>query len=93
MSNVNISLKKEAYEFLKALKSRNKSFSDVVLEFKEKNNTSRNGKALLKYAGALNSLNIDWEAKERGMKGFRDSFNKRIVETKRKMEKLRNDRN
>lgn len=92
MGSINISLRKEAYEFLKALKSREKSFSDVVLEFKERSNALRSGKALLKYAGALKNLNIDWKAKEKRMKEFRDSFNRRIKETVRHMEKLRHDR-
>lgn len=34
MGSVNISLKKDAYEFLKSLKSDDKSFSEVILEFK-----------------------------------------------------------
>jgi predicted CopG family antitoxin len=34
MVGVNISLTKEAYDFLIVLKGRNKSFSDVILDFK-----------------------------------------------------------
>lgn len=35
MTSVNISLKKEAYEFLKARKTPGESFSDVILSLKE----------------------------------------------------------
>ena len=90
MGSVNISLRKEAYEFLKSLKSEEKSFSDVVLEFKDNKNV-KDGKSLLKYAGALKGLNIDWKAKEKRMKDFRESFNKHVEETRKKMEESRND--
>jgi len=91
MSSLNISLKKEAYEFLKSLKSSEKSFSDVILEFREKKG-KKDGKSILKYAGALKGIDIDWRAKEERMKEFRDSFNKRIEETRKKMGKVRHDR-
>ena len=90
MTNMNISLRKEAYEFLKYLKGRDKSFSDVVLEFKEKKKGTT--KDLMKYFGVMNNMNIDWEAKERRMKEFRDSFNKRIEETRKYMEKDRREK-
>ena len=35
MVNINISVKEEAYDFLKKLKSKDKSFSDVILSFKK----------------------------------------------------------
>ena len=35
MASINISLRKEAYEFLKKIKTKDKSFSDVVLSFKK----------------------------------------------------------
>ena len=37
MVNINISIKEEAYSFLKSFKAKDKSFSDVILEFKKKN--------------------------------------------------------
>lgn len=92
MTNVNISLKREAYEFLRALKGRDRSFSDIVLEFRQKKE-DKSGKSLLKYAGRLDVFNINWEVREKRMKEFRESFNKRIRETKRKMELSRDDRN
>ena len=91
MGSINISLKKEAYEFLRSLKDKDKSFSDVVLEFRE-NRGKKDGKSILKYAGALKGINIDWRVKEERMKSFRDSFNKRVEETRKKMEKIRHDR-
>jgi predicted CopG family antitoxin len=42
---MNISIKGDTYKFLKSLKGRNESFSDVILRFKEKKTT--NGKCLL----------------------------------------------
>ena len=88
MGSINISLRREAYEFLKALKTRDKSFSDVVLEFKDRGATSD----VMRLFGALKNANIDWKAKENRMKAFRESFNKLIDETRKKMERLRNDR-
>lgn len=93
MTNMNISLRKEAYEFLRYLKGRNKSFSDVILDFKDREKVvDRSGKSLLKYAGVLKDLDIDWELRKKRMKALRNSFNKRMSETRRKMEQLRNDR-
>lgn len=88
MSSINISLKKEAYEFLRSLKNRDKSFSDVVLEFREKN--ARDD--IMNLFGALKDSKIDREARNRNMKEFRKSLNNRITETRRKMEQLRNAR-
>lgn len=88
MVSINISLKREAYEFLKALKVKDKSFSDVVLEFKDIRATTD----VMRLFGALKNANIDWKAKEEGMKAFRDSFNKHVAETRKKMERLKNDR-
>jgi len=76
MGSVNISIKKEAYNFLASLKERNRSFSDVILEFKEKESARGSAKRLLKFAGVLKDL--DWDKKERLMRKFRESFNKRL---------------
>ncbi len=70
MASVNISLKRQAYEFLKSLKSENKSFSDVILEFKGRR---RN---ILDFFGVLKDS--DWSGKEKGMKELRASFNQRL---------------
>jgi predicted CopG family antitoxin len=35
MSSVNISIKKEAYDYLKSLKRETQSFSDIILSFKK----------------------------------------------------------
>ena len=79
MTNINISIKKEAHEFLKSLKSDNKSFSDVIIEFKESVSERKGSKeAVLKFFGALKDLGIDWEEKERRMKNFREDFEKSI---------------
>lgn len=87
MPSINISIKKEAYEFLKGFKTKDKSFSDVILELKENKYEKGSAKSLLRFAGALKNLN--WDEKEKRMKEFRQSFNKRIEETARKMESCR----
>lgn len=63
MASVNISIKKEAYNFLSSLKTNNKSFSDIILEFKKGNN-------LTKYFGVLKDINYD--------NSIRTSFNRRF---------------
>ena len=83
MASINISLKDEAYQFLKSMKSKDKSFSDVILEFKE---TKGSKERLMSFFDALNDIDIDWNAKERSMKEFRDSFNRRIGKTIKKCE-------
>ncbi len=88
MTSMNISIKKEAYDFLKNFKTKGKSFSDVILGFRE-NGKERSGKSLLKFAGGLKHLNIDWEEKEKRISKFRKDFNKRVEETIRYMEKSR----
>ena len=89
MASLNISIKKEAYDFLSRLKTKDKSFSDVILEFKENNEEKGTAKSLLRFAGALKDADIDWVEKEKRMKEFRHSFNKRIEETAEYMEKHR----
>ena len=87
MPSINISIKEEAYSFLKNLKTKDKSFSDVILELKENKYEKGSAKSLLRFAGALK--NPDWEEKEKRMKEFRDSFNKRIEEKEKRMESYR----
>ena len=77
MSSVNISVREEAYEFLSSLKTRDKSFSDVILEFKNNDKKDRSARSLLKYAGALKD--VDWKSRERDMKEYRDLFNKKVL--------------
>ncbi|MBI2507439.1 antitoxin VapB family protein [Candidatus Woesearchaeota archaeon] len=89
MTGITISIKKEAYDFLKSFKTKGKSFSDVILELKENKYKKGSAKSLLKFAGALKDLNIDWEEKERRMNKFRKDFDKRIEKTIKYMEKSR----
>ncbi len=69
MSSINISIRKEAYDFLKEFKTRDKSFSEIILGFKKEPN-------IMKFFGILNDL--EWDSKEKSMKSLRDSFNKRL---------------
>ena len=70
MTSINISVKKEAYEFLRNLKAGDKSFSDVILSFKKEK------KDIMRFFGVLKDS--DWENKEISMKKLRESFNKRL---------------
>lgn len=70
MASTNISIKKEAYEFLKNLKTAERSFSDVILSFKKEHN------GIIRFFGVLK--NIDWGEKEKNMQHLRGSFNKRL---------------
>ena len=69
MASINISVKKEAYEFLRNLKAGDKSFSDVILSFKKEQN-------IMRFFGVLKDS--DWDNKERNMKSLRESFSKRL---------------
>ena len=71
MTSINISIKKEAYEFLKDLKTKDKSFSEVILGFRGKRED------ITKFFGVLEGL--DWNEKEKNMKNLRGSFNKKLA--------------
>jgi len=87
MGSVNISLKKEAYEFLKSLRSRDKSFSDVILELKD---SKGNKNSILSVVREKRDIEIvDWKEKEKRMKNFRKSFNERIGKTTKLMKEAR----
>lgn len=83
MVSMNIAIKQDAYNFLSSLKSKDESFSDVILEFKDRGFAKKGSKeAILKFSGVLKDKGVDWGAKEQGMKSFRESFNKRLVHQK-----------
>ena len=91
MVNINISLTKEAYNYLKMLKGKDKSFSDVIIDMKERCHLRKGSKeAIMKYFGCLKDKNIDWDEREKRMKEFREDFNKRVESTIKEMRK--NDR-
>ena len=76
MASINISIKEEAYDFLSSLKSMEKSFSDVILEFKECKGNKEN---IIGLFGALK--NVNWEKKEKNMKELRKEFFDRVEHT------------
>ena len=79
MGSVNISIREEAYNFLRSLKSEDASFSEVILEFKKigvKRKGSKEG--IMEFFGILKDKNIDWKAKEKRMKMFRRDFDERF---------------
>jgi predicted CopG family antitoxin len=65
MSSVNISIKKEAYEFLKTMKTDERSFSDVILSFKKEPD-------LMRFHGALRAT--DWNLRAKEHKALRQEF-------------------
>lgn len=83
MTSINIAIKEEAYDFLKSLKDRDKSFSDVILDFRDRRKGT--AKDLMKYFGIMKNLNINWKEKEKRMMAFRESFNKKIGESRKNM--------
>ena len=70
MASINISIKKDAYEFLKKFKTEDRSFSDIILSFRKENND------VMRFFGSLKSSN--WDSKEKKTNEFRKSFNRRI---------------
>ena len=77
MGSVNISIKKEAYNFLASLKERDRSFSDVILEFKGRQMERKGSKeSIMKFFGVLK--NINWKEREKRMRDFRKEFNERF---------------
>ena len=70
MASINISIKKEAYDFLENLKTKDKSFSDVILGFRKEHSS------ILRFFGILKTL--DWDEKEKNIKNLRGSFNRRL---------------
>ena len=87
MASVNISLTKEAYGYLKMLKGKDKSFSQVILTIKNNEAEKGTGKSLLKFAGVLKD--VDWDKREKRMKEFRKSFNRRMEKTRKYMKEAR----
>ncbi len=81
MSNVNISLKKEAYDYLKLLKGRDRSFSEVVLDFKIKNTTA--SQDIMRFFGNLKESDKELKEKNERMGSFRESFAKRLAQIKK----------
>lgn len=76
MTSVNISLTEEAYGYLKILKGKEKSFSDVVLELKAEKKEKGRAKDLLKFAGVLKDS--DWDSIEERMRVFRKEVEERL---------------
>lgn len=74
MTSTNISIRKDAYDFLKSLKSEDKSFSDVIIELKNANRNKNNN--IMKFFGILKE--VDWETRKKSMKELRNSFEKRL---------------
>lgn len=86
MGSVNIAIRDEAYQFLKSMMKKDESFSDVILKLKGKKGNKEN---VMRLFGALKDEDIDWEVKEKRMKEFRDSVEKRIEQTTKYMEETR----
>lgn len=89
MTSTNISLRKEAYEFLKRLKTKDKSFSDIIMEFREFGHKKGSNEIVLDFI-ENESLNIDWRNKEKDLKEarkeFEDELDKRILKNKEELQ-------
>jgi predicted CopG family antitoxin len=70
MASINISIKKEAYDFLNQFKQNDMSFSDVILSFK------KDDKNIMKYFGKLKG--VDWNKRKKEMNFFRKSFEEKL---------------
>lgn len=70
---MNISIREEAYAFLKSLKAGNRSFSDVILGFKEQAQGSAD---IMRFFGVLQD--VDWEERKKEMVGLRREFEERL---------------
>ncbi len=88
MGSVNISIRKEAYEFLKSLKAEDESFSDVILEFKE-NKSAKKGsfEAIVNCLNDFDSESVNWKEFESRIRKNRDKSKKRIQEVRKYMGK------
>ncbi len=78
MSSTNISIRKEAYDFLRSLQDGRKSFSEVILGLKEKQERKGNKEVVLSYFGAVENKKIDLKKTEKNIKDFREEFDNRI---------------
>lgn len=92
MASINISLRKEAYEFLRTLKTGSKSFSDVILELRERRRDRESARSLLRFAGVLNKAGVDWKEKEKRTRAFRDAVSGKVAEVAKDMEAGRKQR-
>ena len=73
MVNINISIRKEAYDILTLLKGESKSFSDVIVDELGKKKTA------LDFFGGLKDVDINWETEKKERKEFRKSFERRLA--------------
>ena len=67
MASINISIKKEAYDFLNHFKRDDMSYSDVILSFRKKDDS------IMRFFGKL--MDVDWDERKKNMDSFRRSFN------------------
>jgi predicted CopG family antitoxin len=70
MGSINISIKKEAYDFLRNHKPKDKSFSDVILGFKKETADP------MEFFGILKG--VDWDQREKETKALRRDFDERL---------------
>lgn len=69
----NIAIREEAYAFLKSLKTSDRSFSDVILGFKEQ---AQGSEGIMRFFGVLHG--VDWDERKKGMAGLRREFEERL---------------
>ncbi len=69
----NIAIREEAYAFLKSLKTGDRSFSDVILGFKEQ---AQSTEGIMRFFGTLQD--VDWDERRKAMAGLRREFEERL---------------
>ena len=78
MGSMNISIKKEAYDLLSALKGKDKSFSDVIIEVVNKRKKG-NSKDIMKFAGILREKEGDyWKGRKKDYEKIRKDLNSEL---------------
>ncbi len=75
MGSMNISIRKEAYDLLSALKGKDKSFSDVIIEVVSERKKG-NSRDILKFAGILKEKGDDyWKGRKKDYEKIRKELN------------------
>ncbi len=69
----NIAVSEDAYSFLKSMKTGDRSFSDVILGFKER---AQGSEGIMRFFGVLKD--VDWDVRKKEMNSVRKEFEERL---------------
>lgn len=79
MSSINISIKKEAYDYLKSIKKEDESFSDAILKLKEEQ--KKDGLLVAELAEKYGTEDVDeyyFKERQQSFKEFRQEFERNL---------------